>query len=183
MFVIILLKLTSIIFNLFIFYTNLANGEILLVDSRASSRKAAKTVHCFSGSLGTVSLHPENTNLCLVCSVDGYEVDVFLWFILTCKLKCSLFNRETGIFDLRFPSSRTAQLNIPLVSFPQCSKEITSAFFSPITGRYVLQTCMDHTLKLFEVQEPQGQAKCKLESSSSFFVVCSSVMTRHTLIC
>jgi hypothetical protein len=63
---------------------------------------------------------------------------------------------------LRFPSSRTAQLTIPLVSFPQCSKEITSAFFSPITGRYVLQTCMDHTLKLFEVQERQGQAKCKL---------------------
>ena len=45
------------------------------------------------------------------------------------------------------------------MSFPQCSKEITSAFFSPITGRYVLQTCMDHTLKLFDVQESQSQAK------------------------
>ena len=76
-------------------------------------------------------------------------------------------NRESGIFDLRYSSSNVDDVAVPVISFLPCAKGIHGSFFSPITGQYALQTCMDHTLKLFDVQ--QSEAQCNIPIS---YLIC-----------
>ena len=67
---------------------------------------------------------------------------------------------EAGIFDMRYSSSKADELALPVVSFPKASKGVHGAFFSPLTGQYALTTCLDDTLKLYDVRSG-SEAECK----------------------
>ena len=73
----------------------------------------------------------------------------------------SFFFREAGIFDMRYTSENKDDLAVPVMGFPKAPKGIHGAFFSPITGKYVLTTCTDDTLKLYDVQKSNSEAECK----------------------
>ena len=64
------------------------------------------------------------------------------------------------MFDLRY-AGKGEDLAVPVVSFVKCSKGVHNAFFSPISGKYALTTCMDHTLKVYDLQDKAPEAKCK----------------------
>jgi WD40 repeat protein len=72
-------------------------------------------------------------------------------------------NREIGIFDMRYTA--TNAVAVPVVSFPEASKRINGASFSPITGNFALTTGADDTITLYDVQKGNSEPECKIESN------------------
>ena len=62
---------------------------------------------------------------------------------------------------MRYKMENKDDLAVPVVRFPKAPKGIHGAFFSPITGNYVLTTCTDNTLKLYDVQKSNYEPECK----------------------
>ena len=62
---------------------------------------------------------------------------------------------------MRYKMENKDDLAVPVVGFPKAPKGIHGAFFSPITGNYVLTTCTDNTLKLYDVQKSNSEPECK----------------------
>lgn len=48
-----------------------ANGEIVVVDLRSAPGKVSNTIRCFENSARTVSLHPKDDHLFMVCNRYG----------------------------------------------------------------------------------------------------------------
>ena len=48
-----------------------ANGEIVVVDLRSAPSKVSNRIRCFENSARTVSLHPKDDHLFMVCNRYG----------------------------------------------------------------------------------------------------------------
>lgn len=70
------------------------------------------------------------------------------------------------MFDLRYTSKSKdddEEVAPPVVSFPSAAKGVHGAFFSPLTGQYALVTCLDNTLKLYDIRQG-SEAHCKTKT-------------------
>ena len=76
------------------------------------------------------------------------------------------------IFDMRYTAANafnTQQATtgtafaVPVVRFPKAPKRVIGTLFFLITGKYVLTSCADGTVKLYDVQKCRFEPECKLK--------------------
>ncbi|XP_069686474.1 WD repeat-containing protein 76-like isoform X2 [Periplaneta americana] len=101
------------------------NGEVALVDRR-DPNEVQDWYSCHSRSVRTVQLHPLQDH-----------------YFITSSAVC-----EAKIWDRRYINKRSAYA-VFVLPHP---KGLTSAFFSP-AGRYVLTTCNDDRLRIYDVAD------------------------------
>ncbi|XP_052797921.1 WD repeat-containing protein 76-like isoform X2 [Mya arenaria] len=99
-------------------------GRVALVDTRTASTSAEHTYELADQSLRTVSVHPTQKDYFCTAGVGGV---VCVW-------------------DLRKVSVKKSKA---IVTLEHSGKTLNSAYFSPVTGKYILTTSMDDTLKIF----------------------------------
>ncbi|XP_033751817.1 WD repeat-containing protein 76-like [Pecten maximus] len=102
------------------------DGSVALVDRRTKGVEAEHEYKLHWKSLRTVSVHPVHTHIFATASTDG---TVSLWDHR--KLKSS------------------GKKNEPIY-LKQHAKSVTSAYFSPLTGKYILTTSLDDKISVFE---------------------------------
>ncbi|XP_046452333.1 WD repeat-containing protein 76-like isoform X1 [Daphnia pulex] len=113
-----------------------AHKNAVVIDTRTGSCRIENTIKCFDNITYTISLHPQDENLFMACGRTG----------------------EIGIFDMRYTA--TNAVAVPVVSFPEASKRINGASFSPITGNFALTTGADDTITLYDVQKGESEPEC-----------------------
>lgn len=64
--------------ELFLVSLPAANGDVVVVDLRVSPSKVENTIQCFDNSCRTLSLHPQDEHLFMVCNRYGYDHPFFL---------------------------------------------------------------------------------------------------------
>ncbi|KAK3611876.1 hypothetical protein CHS0354_021309 [Potamilus streckersoni] len=100
------------------------DGCVALVDRRTKGTKAEHTYRIGQKSMRTVSIHPRERHYFVNAFVDGR---VCLW-------------------DLR---NLKKNKNKPLQTLPH-GRNLNSAYFSPITGKYILITSMEDVLNIYD---------------------------------
>ncbi|XP_052265984.1 WD repeat-containing protein 76-like isoform X2 [Dreissena polymorpha] len=99
-------------------------GNVALVDTRSKSTKAESTYDLNMRALRTVSVHPLQKEIFCTAGVEG---TLRVWDLRKMKMK----------------------KNEPIVTLPH-GKSINSAYFSPLTGKYILSTSLDDRLTIFD---------------------------------
>ncbi|OWF46751.1 WD repeat-containing protein 76 [Mizuhopecten yessoensis] len=107
------------------------DGTVALVDRRTKGVEAEHEYNLHFKSLRTVSVHPVHTHIFATASNDG---TVSLWDHR--KLKVG------------------GKKNDP-ISCVQHAKGVSSAYFSPLTGKYILATSMDNKISVFDSSAPE----------------------------
>ncbi|XP_052798491.1 WD repeat-containing protein 76-like [Mya arenaria] len=112
------------------------NGCVALVDTRTASACAEHTYELADRSLRTVSVHPTQKDYFCTAGVGGV---VCVW-------------------DLRKVSVKKSKA---IVRLEHSGRNLNSAYFSPVTGKYILTTSMDDTLKIFDSSVIDSNMKLK----------------------
>lgn len=100
-----------------------SDGCVALVDTRTDGCKAERVYELHSKSLRTVSVHPTQSHYFCTAAVDG---SLCVWDLRNLKVKKSQY----------------------MCKLPH-GKSINSAYFSPVSGKYVLSTSMDDKLTIY----------------------------------
>ncbi|XP_070200372.1 WD repeat-containing protein 76-like [Littorina saxatilis] len=98
-------------------------GDVALLDTRTPKQKAEKLFYVCDHYLRTVSVHPTNTNYFCTAGSDG---NVCVW-------------------DLRKAGGKGSR---PLAALTH-SKGVASAYFSPVSGKYILSCSSEDTVNVF----------------------------------
>ncbi|XP_071041327.1 WD repeat-containing protein 76 isoform X3 [Parasteatoda tepidariorum] len=98
------------------------NGNVSVIDVRNESLNSEKKHECHDYSVKTVHVHPGNKNLFLTADSKG---NMKLW-------------------DLRKLQKKA------IIDVCHHKRTIASAFFSPVTGKYILTTSADDSLCIFD---------------------------------
>ncbi|XP_014674896.1 PREDICTED: WD repeat-containing protein 76-like, partial [Priapulus caudatus] len=114
------------------FVVALGTGEFCLVDSRTQGYKAEKTYVAHSKGLRTISVHPVDKHYVLTCSVDGFA----------------------KVWDLRHMGKKPNCI----ASLPH-PRSVSSACYSPITGKQILTTCLDNRLRIYDTSHLEDSQK------------------------
>ncbi|XP_048730551.2 WD repeat-containing protein 76-like isoform X2 [Ostrea edulis] len=114
------------------------DGTVAVVDKRSPGTQAEHVYALHPKSLRTVSVHPIKSHLIVTSSTD-----------CTAKL-WDLRNLKAG-----------GKSNKWLDSIGH-SKNVYSAYFSPVSGKYILTTSLDGTLNIVECSESGGLGKRKV---------------------
>ncbi|XP_045176801.2 WD repeat-containing protein 76-like [Mercenaria mercenaria] len=110
-------------------------GSVALVDTRTNSTSAEHTYSLHDRSLRTVSCHPTEPHYFCTAGVEG---TVCIWDLRNVKEK---------------KSKQLCKLTV--------GRSINSAYFSPVTGKYILATSMDDKLTIFDSSEVGPNIKVK----------------------
>jgi len=102
-----------------------SDGTMAVIDMRTSSTGAEHVYPVHRRPVKTISVHPAKPDYFITACNDG----------------------TVAVWDLRKLSPKK---NTPLWEFPH-SRSVNSAYFSPITGKYILTTAMDDKLRLYNV--------------------------------
>ncbi|XP_063398428.1 WD repeat-containing protein 76-like isoform X2 [Mytilus trossulus] len=113
------------------------DGCIALVDTRTSRSTAENLYQLHQKSLRSVSVHPVQDNIFCTSSTD---TTVCIW-------------------DLRKLKEKGKSQSLDELSH---DKSINSAYFSPVTGKYILSTSLDDRIRIFNSENLSG---CKKEHS------------------
>lgn len=128
------------------------SGRVGLVDTRESNAKFAKTLAVFNKSaVKTVDVHP-------------LRRDLFL---------CPSNKAECAIFDLRAAKERNNQSGVlkPVLELQGHSRSISSAFFSPETGKSVCTVAYDNKVT------KDWDSVYKESKTATFYFTCSCACT------
>ncbi|XP_048241911.1 WD repeat-containing protein 76-like [Haliotis rufescens] len=110
-----------------------SDGCVAVVDVRTPQTSAGHLYPCHERSLRTVSIHPVQKHYFVTASFDE---TVRLW-------------------DLRKMPKKRA------IAERKYSKRVNSAYFSPITGKYILSTSANNILKILDSSEMTGRLPLK----------------------
>ncbi|XP_076115962.1 WD repeat-containing protein 76-like isoform X3 [Mytilus galloprovincialis] len=113
------------------------DGCIALVDTRTSRRTAENLYQLHQKSLRSVSVHPVQDSIFCTSSTD---TTVCIW-------------------DLRKLKEKGKSQSLDELSH---DKSINSAYFSPVTGKYILSTSLDDRIRIFN---SENLSNCKKEHS------------------
>ncbi|XP_064601418.1 WD repeat-containing protein 76-like [Liolophura sinensis] len=104
-----------------------SDGSVAMVDRRTPGTEAESLYSLHRKPLRTVSVHPVQKDYFITSCADG---NVSLWDIR--NLKSGMKKNNSSIVDLHH------------------GKGVNSAYFSPITGNFILTTSMDDKLSVFD---------------------------------